>query len=217
MTPAIYVLLGSLVLGTLYGAAFSWRSHSLLKLIIKTASTALLAVWAFMVGGPLLVVAGLALSSLGDFFLEADEGDRFLLPGMGAFFAAHVAYIALFWALPQADQSLLILAAQSGLILCGVLFIRWLAPWLPPKMRWPVFLYGGVILMMGAAALRLDPVFLPIMIGALMFIASDVILSIELFKRPEGAPKRPLPSIALWFLYFGGQALIAWGASPITD
>jgi len=44
-----------------------------------------------------------------------------------------------------------------------------------------------------------------------MFIASDVILSFQLFVRPADAPKPALPSIALWFLYYGGQALIAWG------
>tara|TARA_X000001316_G_scaffold12178_1_gene6066 strand:- start:5010 stop:5663 length:654 start_codon:yes stop_codon:yes gene_type:complete len=211
VTLSTGVLLASIALGVLYGVAFCWRPHSLLKLIVKTGSTALLALWAYLLGGPVLLVAGLALSALGDFFLEADENDKFLLPGMAAFFAAHVAYIALFWALPQADRTLLILAAQIGLIACGVVFIRWLAPWVTKDMRFPVIGYGAIILMMGAAALRLDPTYLPVLLGALMFIASDVILSFQLFVRPADAPKRALPSIALWFLYYGGQALIAWG------
>ena len=71
--------------------------------------------------------------------------------------------------------------------------------------------YGGIILVMGAAALRLEPAYLLVLLGALMFIASDVILSFQLFVRPADAPKPALPSIALWFLYYGGQALIAWG------
>ena len=53
--------------------------------------------------------------------------------------------------------------------------------------------------------------YLLVLLGALMFIASDVILSFQLFVRPADAPKPALPSIALWFLYYGGQALIAWG------
>ena len=65
--------------------------------------------------------------------------------------------------------------------------------------------------MMGAATLRLEPAYLLVLLGALMFIASDVILSFQLFVRPADAPKPALPSIALWFLYYGGQALIAWG------
>ncbi|CAN0472681.1 unnamed protein product, partial [Scytosiphon promiscuus] len=71
------VLLASMVLGVLYGTAFCWRPHSLLKLIVKTGSTALLALWAHLLGGPVLLVAGLALSSLGDFFLAAAENDKF--------------------------------------------------------------------------------------------------------------------------------------------
>jgi uncharacterized membrane protein YhhN len=211
MTTQTGILLASMALGGLYGVALCWRPHSLFKLVVKTGSTALLALWAYLLGGPVLLVAGLALSSLGDFFLEADEGDRFLLPGMGAFFAAHIAYIALFWALPQADRSVLNLAAQIGLIASGVVFIRWLAPSVTKQMRLPVILYGGIILMMGAAALRLEPAYLPVLLGALMFIASDVILSFQLFVRPADAPRLALPSIALWFLYYGGQALIAWG------
>ena len=50
-----------MVLGVLYGTAFCWRPHSLLKLIVKTGSTALLALWAYLLGGPVLLVAGLAL------------------------------------------------------------------------------------------------------------------------------------------------------------
>ena len=87
MTLQTGILLASMALGGLYGVALCWRPHSLFKLVVKTGSTALLALWAYLLGGPVLLVAGLALSSLGDFFLEADEGDRFLLPGMGAFFA----------------------------------------------------------------------------------------------------------------------------------
>ena len=204
------VISAAIALGIVFGTVLCWRPHSTLKLVIKTASTALLAVWAALVGGPILLVAGLALSSLGDFFLGLGDDNKWLLPGMGAFFSAHVAYIALFLGLPHADPTLLVLAAQIALVITGFVFVRWLWPSLA-DMRWPVFAYAIIILLMGAAALRLETDFLWVMLGALMFIVSDVILSIELFRKPEGAPARIVPSVSLWFLYFGGQALIAYG------
>ena len=133
-----------------------------------------------------------------------------LAVALAAFFLAHVAYVALFWALPQAERNLLNLTAQIGLVLGGVVFVRWLAPSLGP-MRIPVFAYTAIILVMGAAALRLQPPFLLVTLGAVMFVASDMILSLQLFTRPPGAAKRMAPSLAVWGLYFFGQALIAWG------
>ena len=210
MTPDLIALTGAVALGVLFWVIWCWRAKgSVPKLVVKTGSTALLAGFAYLAGGPWLLVAALALSSVGDAFLALD-GEKWLKPGMAAFFLAHIAYVALFWGLPQADRGLLILAAQVVLVFGGVIFIRWLAPWLA-EMRYPVFAYGAVILMMGAAALRLDPQYLLVIIGAMMFIASDVILSLQLFTRPAGEAPRLAPSLAVWGLYFFGQALIAWG------
>ena len=210
MSGETAALAGAIMLGVLYWAGWCWREvDGWPKLVIKTASTTLLAVFAYMAGGPWLVVAGLALSSLGDAFL-ALKGEAWLKPGMTAFFLAHVAYIALFWSLPQTDRSWLNLAAQTGLVLGGVVFVRWLTPWLG-AMRWPVYAYTAVILVMGAASLRLDPAYTLVMLGAVMFVASDMILSLQLFTRPVDAPPRLVPSLAVWGLYFAGQTLIAWG------
>ena len=206
---------GAIVLGILYWAGWCWRAgRGWTGLLVKTGSTALLALFAYLAGGPWLLVAGLALSSAGDAFLamgKPDE-DKWLKPGMAAFFLAHVAYIALFWALPQTGRTVLNLTAQIVLVLGGVVFVRWLGPSLGP-MRIPVFAYTGIILVMGAAALRLDPAFVLVTLGAIMFVASDMILSTQLFLRPAGAPPKMMPSLAVWGLYFFGQTLIAWGAT----
>ena len=198
-------LFGALALGLLYGALFCYRGKGPVALLIKTGSTALLALWAYLAGGPVLLVAGLALSSAGDAFL-ALEGERWLKPGMAAFFLAHVAYVALFWGLEAAPRDILNTSALVVLVLAGAGFARWLG-----EMRWPVFAYTAVILMMGAAALRLDPVYWPVTLGAIMFIASDMILSLLLFRKPADQPAGTVSSLAVWTLYFGGQALIAWG------
>jgi uncharacterized membrane protein YhhN len=213
MTGAEAALYGALALGAVYGAVFCYRGKGLAGLLVKTGSTALLALWAYLAGGPLLLVAGLALSSVGDLFL-AKEGERWLTPGMAAFFLAHVAYVALFWGLDAAPRSLFNLAGQVALVLGGAAFVRWLSPSLG-AMRVPVIAYAIVILMMGAAALRLHPVYWPVTLGAMMFIASDVILSLQLFRKPADVQAGTGSSLAVWFLYFGGQALIAWGVLSV--
>ena len=209
MDGAHISLFGALALGLVYGAAFCYRGKGLVALLVKTGSTALLALWAYLAGGPVLLVAALALSSAGDAFL-ALEGERWLKPGMAAFFLAHVAYVALFWGLEAAPRDILNTSAQVVLVFAGAGFARWLSPWLG-EMRWPVFAYTAVILMMGAAALRLNPVYWPVTLGAIMFIASDMILSLQLFRKPADQPAGTVSSLAVWTLYFGGQALIAWG------
>jgi len=209
MTGGDVSLYGALALGALYGAGFCYRGKGLTGLAVKTGSTALLALWAYLAGGPVLLVAALGLSSLGDMFL-AMKGERWLKPGMAAFFLAHFAYAILFWGLAAEDRTLLVLAAQGGLVFGGAFFVRWLSPYLG-DMRIPVFAYAAVILVMGAAALRLDTAYWLVTLGAVMFIASDAILSLQLFRKPADEPAGIAPSLAVWFLYFGGQALITWG------
>lgn len=213
MALDLIALAGAVALGVLYWAGWCWRAGGgWLQLLIKAGSTTLLAVFAWLAGGPWLVVAGLALSSAGDAFLALDsrEGGVWLKPGMAAFFLAHVAYIFLFWNLPLAEKSWLILTAQAALALAGMVYVRWLSPSLG-DMRGPVFAYTGIILIMGMLALRLDPQFLLVVLGAVMFVASDMILALQLFTRPAGEAPRVVPSLLVWGLYFFGQAFIAWG------
>lgn len=211
MTAGAVVLAGALALGALYGAAFCYREKGLAGFLVKTGSTALLALWAWLEGGPALLVAALALSALGDAFL-AGKQERWLLPGMGAFFLAHAAYVPLFWQLGEgAGWGWPVKIGQLILVLGGAGFVRWLLPPVERGMRLPVILYAGVILMMGTAAIALPALWWKVTLGAMMFIASDVILSLQLFRRPANAPPLLGPSLAVWFLYFGGQALIAWG------
>lgn len=210
MTAGAGVFIASLVLGAAYWAVWCYREKGLAGLLVKTGSVALVSVWAFLMGGPVLLVAALALSAVGDAFL-AGKAERWLLPGMAAFFLAHAAYVPLFWQLGEGGWSWPVKAAQTALVIGGVIFLRWLVPYVEPKMRVPVILYTGVILMMGAAAIALPGVYWLATLGALMFIASDVILSLLLFRQPKDRPANIPASLAVWGLYFGGQVLIALG------
>lgn len=197
------------LLAVAYGFALSRAPPGPAKLILKISGMLVLTGLATWMGGPWLLVAGLAASTLGDAFL-AGRTDRWLIPGMAAFFAAHVFYVILFWSAGQVSGDALNYAARAALVLAGAGYIAWLSPSLG-AMRWPVFAYGAVILVMGAAAIALPPGYGLVLIGALMFILSDALLANELFRRPSGEPARFWPSITLWHLYFFGQMLILTG------
>lgn len=205
----------SAVCALIYGAFFCNSAPSIARVVLKVAATALLTVWAYSAGAPVLIVIALAFSTLGDGFLGASE-EKFLLPGMAAFFIAHAAYIPLFWDHAGDTTNVLILGAQIVLTVGGAWFLRSLMPWVEPKMRLPVIAYTVIILVMINAALRLAPPLWLAAVGALAFAASDTILSLELFRlKPEARIKR-LTAPAIWFLYYGGQAAIAWAFITIA-
>lgn len=197
-----------------YGFLFSFRGEGPARAALKVAGVAILAAIAFATGGPWLLWAALLASAFGDAFL-AGKPERWLLPGMAAFFLAHVFYVIVFWQMGQGGAGgWPVKAAQAALVLGGAAYIFWLSPSLG-KMRVPVIVYGAVILMMGAAAFELPFANWLVALGALMFIASDALLANELFHRPAGEAARKLPSIALWFLYFFGQAAITLGVTGL--
>ncbi|NHF72153.1 lysoplasmalogenase family protein [Paracoccus xiamenensis] len=171
----------------------------------KTGATAALALAGLAAGAPLAVVLGLALGALGDFFLTRRAETAFLA-GMAAFAAGHLAYAGwmftpehaarMFWALPM-----LALALSTE---------RWLLPRTGP-LRAPVRAYVWVITLMAAAAATLPLPLWPAMVGAALFVASDLVLAIRLFVARGETMQRRL-SLLLWPAYWGGQALILAGA-----
>lgn len=200
------------LLAIAYGFTVSRSPPSPAKLLLKISGMIILTGVAAWAGAPLLLIAGLAACTLGDAFL-AGKTERWLIPGMAAFFIGHVFYVALFWSAGQVSGDMLNYSARALLVLAGAGYVFWLSPSLGP-MRLPVLAYAGVILVMGAAAIALPPGYGLVLIGALMFIASDAILANELFRRPPGEMPRWMPSITLWNLYFFGQMLIALGFFP---
>ena len=200
----------------IYGAGFCHRRPSLTRVIIKTSATALLTLWAYLAGGPSLLVFALAFSTLGDAFLGASE-ERYILPGMAVFFTAHVLYVVLFsfyiaafWSLSGQEAEAGVIIAHTALTLGGMAFIGYMLKSIDRPMRIPVIAYAAIILCMGNAALRLDDTLISAKIGALAFILSDIILTVELFRIKPDAPIKRVTSPLIWGLYYGGQALIAY-------
>jgi len=204
--PRLWALSGASAL--VYGLIFSQREPSALRTLIKGCAVGSLALIAYLEGGGVLLAIALAFCTLGDLFLAGDP-KRWLRPGLGAFLVGHAIYLPLLGAHGASPWlgfwiGALAVGAAAGLML------RALWPSLG-DLRWPVSLYAVAIVCMVLAALLLPPRFWPATVGALAFMASDAILSFDLFKGAKllGSPR--LTAWAVWFLYWGGQVGICWG------
>jgi len=78
-------------------------------------------------------------------------------------------------------------------------------------MKRPVAAYVAIISAMGLAALHLPATHGLAMIGAGLFVASDLVLSVELFRMNENSPQARTASHVVWPLYWIGQGLILVG------
>ncbi len=204
---------GSLILSVVAAATYlfgleqprSWKLS-----LAKTVSVALLAVIAAYQNAPLLLIVGLGLSALGDFFLSRD-GERNFLFGLGSFLTAHIAYIPLFYGIGGGVGALLSwkLVPALALIVLSLGMLSILMSRVDSAMRAPIVVYIGAILLMGLAALTTSN---PLVIaGALAFMASDTILSWEKFVETGVSVRRRAMRVAVWVLYYVAQVLILLG------
>lgn len=200
-TIALLISLAAAVLYLLMlGKEASWRLSA-----VKTASTSLLALIACHMGGPTLLIAGLALSALGDFFLSRD-GEKAFIGGLASFLIAHAAYIALFAAVGQSPTVLLsmpLVLAAALLIAISLALLRTILRHVPNELRLPVMVYCAALMLMGLTALATERT--PVIVGAMMFVASDAILAWEKFVEPAGSARKPPMRFAVWVLYYAAQ------------
>jgi uncharacterized membrane protein YhhN len=191
---------------------YGQRRISAMKVVAKTGSILLLAVLAFLAGGPWLLVLALMLCAAGDFFLAIeDRGEVFFLCGLAAFLAGHCAYIALFLAIPEtgAPIPLPIAAALAAAMATAAAIMATLLWNAVGPLRAPVMVYLVVILVMALAALGQGSV--TIIVGAALFMLSDSILAAERFLLRNDAPGRQFAGPSVWITYFAAQVLITLG------
>jgi len=154
-----------------------------------------------------IMAAGFAFSALGDFFLDIPDDKGFLL-GLAAFFAAHIAFLAYLWPhmAPLSQLNPAMLGGLGLLFSVNTWFYLWLRPSLDKPLHVPVAAYSTIIAFMGMAAIGTTLPSYLVPLGALLFIASDVVLAIEKFKT-----KFPYAKTLNWLLYASGQIILAIG------
>jgi uncharacterized membrane protein YhhN len=160
-----------------------------------------------------LLLAGLILCLIGDFFLALPQKLMFLA-GLISFLLGHVLYVLAFFSV----------ASISGLIWPGVAVVLLISGsvflWLRPHlggMKIPVFAYVVVISIMvvGAWAILIDSGLscegrIVIFVGALLFYVSDIFVARDRFYRKEFLNR----SIGLP-LYYAGQFLLAFSVGLV--
>lgn len=172
------------------------------------ASTAFVAV-ALALGAPQsfygqLVLGALLLGWLGDALLLSRRSAAFMA-GLGAFLVSHLMFAAAFASGAVAGPSMgvaLVLAVAIGAAL-----LRWLWPHTPAAFKGPVLAYVVVILAMcvvaaGHAFAQARGI---VLLGALLFAASDIAVARDRFVRPS-----PLNHLWGWPTYFAAQLVLAW-------
>lgn len=123
----------------------------------------------------LFFISGLVLSFFGDLFLLFKWG---FLPGLGSFLVAHLFYIISFkkkLQKPISEFWPIILSIYASILLV------FLFPFLK-EMKIPVTIYAIVIATMMYNAIKTHN--RNLIIGALLFLISDTLLSINLFLKP---------------------------------
>ena len=205
----IFALAG-LACACLYWGVYCWRGPSLGKTIIKTAAIALPALGVTLAGAPWLAVAGLWACALGDYLLSR-TGEATLKAGIGAFALGHVLYVVAFlasfgWG---AGPDGVTVGVVASLVLLGLSTEIWLTS-RTGGLRAAARVYVGLILTMGAVAALPSMPRETVLVGALLFIASDLILSLDLFVLAGGWFHRLTPFL-IWPLYAVAQVFIITG------
>lgn len=196
-------LLASLVLGVSYGFVADGAWPGLVLIAWKGAGVGLLAVYAWLhhpSRNAHLLAAVMALGALGDMVLEiAFE------PGAALFMAGHLVAIALYLrhrrAAPSASQK-----AAGITLLVLVPAVAWMLPD-DRTMAAPVALYALSLAGMAAAAWLSGFPRYRVGVGALLFVASDLLI----FVRMGPLAGSFVPDLLVWPLYYFGQFLICTG------
>lgn len=192
-------LLASLVAGTSYWLAAKGHVPGMWLILWKGAGVALLAAyaWAHHPSRHARMIAGvMALGAIGDMVLEVN-----FTGGAVAFLLGHLLAIALYMGFRRDLPSL----SQKATAVITLLLVPLIAYELSG--RGDVALYALSLSGMAAAAWTSSFPRYRVGIGAMMFVASDLLI----FGRMGPLAESPLPGLLIWPLYYFGQFLICTG------
>lgn len=203
---ARWLWLAALVGGISYFAAVYMRLDGPAIWAWKASGAGLLAIWAGVNGRGIdgrLIAAVLAFGALGDWLIDAAG----MLAGAAAFATGHLIAIILYLRnrRPSLTSSQRLLA---WMLVPLALIIAWgLTRGADAALMGAAIAYTGGVAIMAATAWTSRFPRYRTGIGAMMFLASDLFI----FAGEGGTLSKDVTLWLVWPLYFGGQALIAWG------
>ena len=151
-----------------------------------------------------LILGALVLGWMGDALLLSRAPKAFM-GGLGAFLLSHVLFVVAFGSGALSVPAMVVAAVVAVLFGAGVL--RWLMPHAPQEFKGPVLAYVVVILAMcvAAAGHAFASQRWAVLVGALLFTASDLSVARDRFVQP-GFVNR----LWGWPTYFVAQLVLAW-------
>jgi uncharacterized membrane protein YhhN len=171
---------------------------------LKTSMCVLLAIAAFR-GKLWLFALALLFSAAGDAFLAYD-GKRLFIPGLASFLVTHVLYAVVFVLAAKNAATPMSIGRKALLVVIptfAVVYTLVLWPHLG-ALAIPVVLYIAAIVVMAMLSLRVDAIEVPL--GAVLFMVSDSLISLEKFLW-QAAWIGPL----VWITYALAQLSITRG------
>jgi uncharacterized membrane protein YhhN len=207
----------SLLTSLIYGLSFTFRPTSWTKTVLKAVPVLSLGLLSIVGDMHPALTAALLFGALGDVALSR-EGDRNFLIGLAAFLIGHLSYIALFTTSGAVGFNVSVGVWPVAPITLIILIGAWLYQRLYHQfgsLKVPVFVYVLVSILLGAVALfqPLSSPYIWAIIGALLFIFSDILLAFDLFGDIQPRRSRRVTAGLLWFCYWLGQCLILVGYS----
>ena len=171
---------------------------------LKTSMCVLLAIAALR-GKLKLFALALLFSAAGDAFLAYD-GERLFVPGLASFLVTHVLYAVVFVFATKGAAVPMSAGRNVMLVVIPTFAVAYSAVLWPNlgALAIPVMLYIAAIVVMAALSLRVRAIEVPV--GAVLFMISDSLISLEKFLW-QAAWVGPL----VWITYALAQLLIARG------
>ncbi|MDB5227471.1 MAG: YhhN family protein [Bacteroidota bacterium] len=207
-----------------------WFSSSILIYVTKVLLMPLLMLYLRKTSGSYknrrFIFAALFFSWLGDIFLMFPRNEYaqnikqlLFICGLIAFLLAHLNYIISFSKDIYSVKKASIIVQNPYMIIPFALYLFFLLRFLSPYlgfMKLPVYIYGSCITLMLVTAfnrknIASDHSFYLIFTGALLFIISDTLLSINIFYK-----KMEWQRIAVMLTYILAQGFIVMGVSSET-
>jgi uncharacterized membrane protein YhhN len=148
--------------------------------ITKCMLAPLLALWAWQLDGPRLLVLGLVFCFFGDLFM--DLGQSWFIAGMAAFALAHICFISLFIKRGAVDGLRASLAGEERwraavvalYVLGAISFVVWAWPGFPADIRPAVPIYALLLTGTATTSIVLDT---RAGVGAGLFVVSDALIA----------------------------------------
>ena len=132
-----------------------------------------------------LVIVALFFSWVGDVLLIYKIDNRFFLPGLLSFLVTQIIYVYIFYRSSEGFKPKIFTYSTGFLIIVYGVLLNYMMWSTLGEMQIPVAVYTAVILSMGIAALFRKAIGSSyVLIGAMLFIASDSLLAVNKFYEP---------------------------------